>query len=173
MGVMALTKLKYKRSRSDTNDENRKAPRLLTSNLNVPSTSDSRPQSSRSSRRSGTPSIFQNNNQGNQHDLYIAVDNTVATNLLETNLDVDRLAEILRQSATISDDHAKTLAEAHIKGQAERLREQQEKEEIDRINKEKEEIDRINKEKEEAERLQKEREEAERQRKEKEEAERQ
>merc|ERR1711915_524892 len=99
--VMALTKLKYKRSRSDTNDENRKAPRLLTSNLNVPSTSES---PSRSSRRSETPSIFQNNSQGNQHDLYIAVDNIVATNLSETNLGVDRLAEILRQTVTISDD---------------------------------------------------------------------
>merc|ERR1712228_1140977 len=98
----------------------------LTSNLNVPSTSDSRPQSSRSSRRSDTPSIFQNNNQGNQHDLYVAVDNTVATNLLETNLDVDRLAEILRQTVKISEDQAKTLAESHIKSQAERLREKQE-----------------------------------------------
>merc|ERR1711915_1107629 len=159
MGVMALTKLKYKRSRSDTNDENRKALRLSTSNLNVPSTSDSRPQSSRSSRRSDTPSIFQNHGQGNQHDLYVAVDNTVATNLLETNLDVDRLAEILRQTVKISDDQAKTLAEAHIKSQAERLREQQEKEEIDRINKEKEEIVRINKEKEEIVRTNKEKEE--------------
>merc|ERR1711915_166838 len=137
--VMALTKLKYKRSRSDTSDENRKAPRLLTPNLNAPSTSESRPQSSRSSRRSETPSIFQNNNQGNQHDLYIAVDNIVATNLLETNPTVHRLTEILKQSTTISDDEAKTLAEAHMKGQAERLRKQREKEEIDRINKEREE----------------------------------
>merc|ERR1711915_1129010 len=124
--VMALTKLKYKRSRSDTNDENRKAPRLLTSNLNVPSTSESRPQSSRSSRRSDTPSIFQNNNQGNQHDLYIAVDEMVATNLLGTNPTVHRLTEILKHSTTISDDEARILAEAHIKGQNERLRQQRE-----------------------------------------------
>merc|ERR1711915_64382 len=124
--VMALTKLKYKRSRSDTNDENRKAPRLTTPNLNVPSTSESRPQSSRSSRRSETPSIFQNNNQGNQHDLYIAVDNMVAKNLLGTNPTVHRLTEILKQSTAISDDDARILAEAHIKGQNERLRQQQE-----------------------------------------------
>merc|ERR1711915_1029751 len=139
--VMAITKLKYKRSRSDTSDENRKAPRLTTPNLNVPSTSESRPQSSRSSRRSETPSIFQNNNQGNQHDLYIAVDNIVAKNLLETNPTVHRLTEILKQSTTISDDEAKTLAEAHIKDQDERLRKQREKEEIDRINKEREETE--------------------------------
>merc|ERR1711915_617984 len=124
--IMALTKLKYKRSLSDTSDENRKAPRLTTPNLNVPSTSESRPQSSRSSRRSETPSIFQNNNQGNQDDLYIAVDSIVAKNLLGTNPTVHRLTEILKQSTTISDDEARILAEAHIKGQNERLRQQQE-----------------------------------------------
>merc|ERR1711915_267234 len=124
--VMALTKLKYKRSRSDTNDENRKAPRLTAPNLNAPSTNNSRPQSSRSSRRSETSSIFQGNNQGNQHDLYIAVDKMMATNQLGTNPTVHRLTEILKQSTAISDDDARILAEAHIKGQNERLRQQQE-----------------------------------------------
>merc|ERR1711915_653103 len=123
--VMAITKLKYKRSRSDTNDENRKAPRLTTPNLNVPSTSESRPQSSRSSRRSETPSIFQNNNQGNQHDLYIAVDKMMATNLLGTNPTVHKLTEMLKQATAISDDDARILAEANIKGQNERLRQQE------------------------------------------------
>merc|ERR1712228_224567 len=37
-----------------------------------------------------------------------------------------RLTEILKQSTTISDDEARILAEAHIKGQNERLRQQQE-----------------------------------------------
>merc|ERR1711915_853668 len=124
--VMALTKLKYKRSRSDTNDENRKAPRLTAPNLNAPSTSESRPQSSRSSRRSETPSIFHGNNQGNKHELYIAVDKMMATNQLGTNPTVHRLTEILKQSTAISDDDARILAEAHIKGQNERLRQQQE-----------------------------------------------
>merc|ERR1711915_824755 len=124
--VMALTKLKYKRSRSDTNDENRKAPRLTAPNLNAPSTNNSRPQSSRSSRRSETPSIFHGNNQGNQHELYIAVDKMMATNQLGTNPTVHRLTEILKQSTAISDDDARILAEAHIKGKNERLRQQQE-----------------------------------------------
>merc|ERR1711915_996392 len=152
--VMALTKLKYKRSRSDTNDENRKAPRLTTPNLNAPSTNNSRPQSSRSSRRSDTPSIFQDNNQGNQHELYIAVDKMVATNLLGTNPTVHRLTEILKQSTAISDDDARILAEAHIKGQNERLRQQEiEKREAERQReKEQREIEQREIEKREAER---------------------
>merc|ERR1711915_1067064 len=123
--VMAITKLKYKRSRSDTSDENRKAPRLTTPNLNAPSTNNSRPQSSRSSRRSETPSIFQDNNQGNQHELYIAVDKMMATNLLGTNPTVHKLTEMLKQATAISDDDARILAEANIKGQNERLRQQE------------------------------------------------
>merc|ERR1711915_337149 len=152
--VMALTKLKYKRSRSDTNDENRKTPRLTTPNLNAPSTNNSRPQSSRSSRRSETPSIFQENNQGNQHELYIAVDKMVATDLLGTNPTVHKLTEMLKQATAISDDDARILAEAHIKGQNERLRQQEiEKREAERQReKEQREIEQREIEKREAER---------------------
>merc|ERR1711915_57063 len=57
---------------------------------------------------------------------YIAVDNIVAKNLLGTNPTVHRLTEIFKQSTAISDDEARILAEAHIKGQNERLRQQQE-----------------------------------------------
>merc|ERR1712240_566739 len=84
--VMALTKLKFKRPRSDTNDEESKAKRVSTINLNVPSQSDSRPQSPRSSSRSEAPKSFQSNNQGNQHELYVAMDDAAATNLSGTKL---------------------------------------------------------------------------------------
>merc|ERR1712240_402549 len=95
--AMALTKLKFKRPRSDANDEESKAKRISTMNLNVPSQNDSRPHSSRSSSRSEAPKSFQSNSRGNQHELYVALDDATATDLLRKRLDVDKLAELLEQ----------------------------------------------------------------------------
>merc|ERR1712240_53946 len=116
--VMALAKLKFKSPRSDTNEEERKAKRVSTNNLNVPSQSDSRPQSSRSPSRSEAPKSFQSNNQGNQHELYVAVDDAVAPNLSGTKLDVNKLAELLQQ---------KQKEEIQQKSEEERMRARQQK----------------------------------------------